>query len=61
MPRREQERHENIREGKSGLRYCVFCKQYLSATEWALHPHNPDYHKPGSKLARGIKKLFRRK
>ncbi len=37
MPRREDER-----ERPSSLRYCVFCRRYMSAGEWDTHPHNPD-------------------
>ncbi len=37
MPRREDER-----ERPSSLRYCVFCRRYMSVSEWATHPHNPD-------------------
>ena len=47
MPRREDERHRNIKS--SGLRWCVVCRRWFSVEAWGVHGHNPccNYRKAG--------------
>ncbi len=55
MPRRSDERWANHNDD---LRYCVFCKQYMSFQAWAIHHHNPDRSQDGA--AGFFKRLLRR-
>lgn len=55
MPRREDERHQNIKS--SGLRWCVVCHSWFPVEAWEVHGHNPccNYMKAGEKIAEIIK------
>jgi len=56
MPSREEERE---RRTKDDLRYCVFCKRYLSPIAWDSHPHNPE-RKGNRKVKRILWMPFRK-